>query len=38
MVSPEARNSAWVSLDGRNRQEIFEGDRYIKTLLKILSL
>lgn len=26
MVSPEARNSAWVSLDGRNRQEIFEGD------------
>ncbi|XP_061163374.1 NAD kinase-like isoform X2 [Saccostrea echinata] len=26
MVSPEARNSAWVSLDGRNRQEIFQGD------------
>ncbi|XP_064610741.1 uncharacterized protein LOC135474966 [Liolophura sinensis] len=26
LVSPEARNSAWVSFDGRNRQEIQQGD------------
>ncbi|XP_041377742.1 NAD kinase-like isoform X2 [Gigantopelta aegis] len=26
MVSPEARNNAWVSFDGRNRQEIEQGD------------
>ncbi|KAK2149135.1 hypothetical protein LSH36_465g01011 [Paralvinella palmiformis] len=26
MVSPEARSNAWVSFDGRNRQEIHKGD------------
>ncbi|XP_071109537.1 NAD kinase-like isoform X1 [Haliotis cracherodii] len=26
MVSPDARNNAWVSFDGRNRQEIQQGD------------
>ncbi|XP_037002817.2 NAD kinase isoform X2 [Artibeus jamaicensis] len=26
MLSPEARNTAWVSLDGRKRQEIRHGD------------
>ncbi|CAH1772485.1 unnamed protein product [Owenia fusiformis] len=26
MVNPDARNSAWVSFDGRNRQEITSGD------------
>merc|ERR1711970_5698 len=26
MLSPEARNSAWVSFDGRNRQELSHGD------------
>ncbi len=26
-VSPDSRNSAWVSFDGRNRQEIQVGDR-----------
>ncbi|XP_027848755.2 NAD kinase-like isoform X7 [Aphis gossypii] len=26
-VSPNSRNTAWVSFDGRNRQEIFHGDR-----------
>ena len=26
-VSPDSRNSAWVSFDGRNRQEIEVGDR-----------
>lgn len=28
-VSPDSRNSAWVSFDGRNRQEIQVGDRYV---------
>ncbi|KAG8334040.1 hypothetical protein J6590_098373, partial [Homalodisca vitripennis] len=27
-VSPDSRNTAWVSFDGRNRQELFHGDRY----------
>ncbi len=27
-VAPGSRNSAWVSFDGRNRQEIKQGDRY----------
>uniref|UniRef100_A0A2S2QKW1 NAD(+) kinase n=1 Tax=Sipha flava TaxID=143950 RepID=A0A2S2QKW1_9HEMI len=27
MVSPDSRNTAWVSFDGRSRQEIFHGDR-----------
>ncbi|XP_031519486.1 NAD kinase isoform X6 [Papio anubis] len=27
MLSPEARNTAWVSFDGRKRQEIRHGDR-----------
>ncbi|KAJ8320288.1 hypothetical protein KUTeg_001875 [Tegillarca granosa] len=31
-VSPEARHSAWVSLDGRNRQEIFQGDSVLVTM------
>ncbi|XP_025413244.1 NAD kinase-like isoform X2 [Sipha flava] len=26
MVSPDSRNTAWVSFDGRSRQEIFHGD------------
>ena len=26
MLSPEARNSAWVSFDGRNRQELTHGE------------
>ncbi|EDV98509.1 NAD kinase isoform X3 [Drosophila grimshawi] len=25
-VSPDSRNTSWVSFDGRNRQEIFHGD------------
>ena len=29
-VSSDSRNSAWVSFDGRNRQEIQLGDRYVK--------
>lgn len=28
MVSPDARNTAWVSFDGRKRQELCHGDRY----------
>lgn len=28
-VSPDSRNSAWVSVDGRNRQEIQLGDRSV---------
>ena len=28
-VSPDSRNSAWVSFDGRNRQEIEVGDRFV---------
>ncbi|XP_043912194.1 NAD kinase [Protopterus annectens] len=31
MLSPDARNTAWVSFDGRNRQEIFHGDSIIIT-------
>lgn len=27
MLSPDARNTAWVSFDGRKRQEIKHGDR-----------
>ncbi|XP_044004687.1 NAD kinase-like isoform X3 [Aphidius gifuensis] len=27
-VSPDSRNTSWVSFDGRNRQELFHGDRY----------
>ena len=27
-VSPDSRNTAWVSFDGRNRQELIHGDRY----------
>lgn len=26
-VSPDSRNTSWVSFDGRNRQELFHGDR-----------
>lgn len=25
-ISPESRNTAWVSFDGRNRQELLHGD------------
>lgn len=25
-VSPDSRNTSWVSFDGRNRQELFHGD------------
>ncbi|XP_053546338.1 NAD kinase [Bombina bombina] len=31
MLSPEARNTAWVSFDGRKRQEICHGDSIIIT-------
>lgn len=27
MVASDSRNTAWVSFDGRNRQEISHGDR-----------
>lgn len=27
-VSPDSRNTSWVSFDGRNRQELFHGDRW----------
>merc|ERR1711953_1035570 len=27
-VSPDSRNTAWVSFDGRKRQELIHGDRY----------
>ncbi|XP_019851699.1 PREDICTED: NAD kinase-like isoform X1 [Amphimedon queenslandica] len=30
-VATESRNSAWVSFDGRNRQEIFQGDCVVVT-------
>lgn len=29
-VSPDSRNTSWVSFDGRNRQELFHGDRYVQ--------
>ena len=29
MLSSEARNTAWVSFDGRKRQEICHGDRSV---------
>ena len=28
-VSPESRNTAWVSFDGRSRQELKHGDRWV---------
>ena len=28
-VAPQSRNSAWVAFDGRNRQEIKQGDRWV---------
>ncbi|CAG9564978.1 unnamed protein product [Danaus chrysippus] len=28
-LSPDARNAMWVSFDGRNRQELRHGDRYM---------
>jgi NAD+ kinase len=30
-VSANSRNSAWVAFDGRNRQEIFQGDSVVVT-------
>lgn len=27
-ISPDSRNTSWVSFDGRNRQELFHGDRW----------
>ena len=27
MVSPDSRNTAWVSFDGRNREELCHGER-----------
>ncbi|GLH04834.1 NAD kinase like protein [Gryllus bimaculatus] len=35
-VSPDSRNTSWVSFDGRNRQELFHGDRRVYTCLQIL--
>jgi NAD+ kinase len=26
-ISPDSRNTSWVSFDGRNRQELLHGDR-----------
>jgi NAD+ kinase len=28
-ISPDSRNTSWVSFDGRNRQELLHGDRYV---------
>ena len=28
-VSPDARNTAWVGFDGRDREELRKGDRYL---------
>ena len=28
MVAPNARSSVWLSFDGRNRQELMQGDWY----------
>ena len=30
MVAPNARSSVWLSFDGRNRQELMQGDWYNK--------
>ncbi|PBC27799.1 NAD kinase [Apis cerana cerana] len=30
-VSPDSRNTSWVSFDGRNRQELFHGDSICNT-------
>ncbi|KAE9531881.1 hypothetical protein AGLY_010083 [Aphis glycines] len=35
-VSPNSRNTAWVSFDGRNRQEIFHGDSRFEYCLQIM--
>lgn len=32
MLSRDARNTAWVSFDGRKRQEIGHGDRLVHIL------
>ena len=32
-VSPDSRNTAWVSFDGRKRQELIHGDRYTMIFL-----
>jgi len=34
-VSPDSRNTAWVSFDGRKRQELEHGDRYVSFFKKI---
>lgn len=34
-VAPESRNTAWVAFDGRNRQEILQGDRQV-LVIKII--
>lgn len=33
MLSRDARNTAWVSFDGRKRQEICHGDRLVHILI-----
>ena len=30
MVSPDSRNTAWVSFDGRNREELCHGERCVE--------
>lgn len=35
MLSCDARNTAWVSFDGRKRQEICHGDRLVYMLLRL---
>lgn len=29
-VSPDSRNTSWVSFDGRSRQELLHGDRFVQ--------
>lgn len=29
-ISPDSRNTSWVSFDGRNRQELLHGDRLVQ--------
>lgn len=31
-ISPDSRNTSWVSFDGRNRQELLHGDRFVRNI------
>lgn len=37
MVSSESRSSAWTSFDGRNRQELNIGDRWVFNTVEAFS-